>query len=56
MNIELLNTKKIKRRLRKKYAKLNQRMFKLWRQYTRGEKSAEKLLKACSYLVAGCAT
>ena len=51
-NIELLNLKKFKRRLRKKYALLNRRILKLWQEYIAGKKSAKKLLKSCSYLIA----
>ena len=53
INIELLSLLKFKRRLRKKYAILNNKIFKLWNQYERGGRSARKLLKACSFLVAG---
>ena len=51
-NIELLNQKKLKRRLRKKYVKQNKKVFDLWKEYASGNKSAKKLLQACSYLVA----
>ena len=51
-NIELLSLKKFKRRLCKKYALLNRRIFKLWQEYIVGKKSAKKLLKSCSYLIA----
>ena len=51
-NIELLSLKKFKRRLRKKYALLNRRIFKLCQEYIAGKRSAKKLLKSCSYLIA----
>ena len=52
-NVELLNLKKFNRRRRKGYAILNRKIFKLWKQYIDGERSAKSLLKACSYLTAG---
>ena len=52
-NVELLSQKKLKRRLRAKYVKLNKRIFKLWDNYEKGKKSAKNLLRACSHLVAG---
>ena len=52
-NVELLNLKKFNRRRRKGYAILNRKIFKLWKQYIDGKRSAKSLLQACSYLTAG---
>ena len=51
-NVELLNLKKFNLRRRKGYAILNQKTFKLWKQYIDGKRSAKSLPKACSYLTA----
>ena len=46
----LVSEKKLRRIQRRKYRELQQRIFELWDLYEAGERSARRLLKACSYL------
>ena len=50
IQIRLVSEKKLRRIQRRKYRELQQRIFELWDQYEAGERSARRLLKACSYL------
>ena len=50
IQIRLVSERKLRRIQRRKYRELQQRIFELWDQYEAGERSARRLLKACSYL------
>ena len=50
IQIHLVSERKLRRIQRRKYRELQQRIFELWDQYEAGERSARRLLKACSYL------
>ncbi|XP_068231288.1 uncharacterized protein [Palaemon carinicauda] len=48
--IRLVSEKKLRRIQRKKYRDLQGKIFTLWEEHMRGERSAYQLLKACAYL------
>ena len=50
IQIRLVSERKLRRIQRWKHRELQQRIFELWDQYEAGERSARRLLKACSYL------
>ena len=50
IQIHLVSERKLRRIQRRKYRELQQRIFELWDQCEAGERSARRLLKACSYL------
>jgi len=51
LQIRLVSEKKLKRVQRKTYRMLQSKVFKLWEEFEDGERSAKRLLKACSNLV-----
>ena len=51
LQIRLISEKKMKRVQRKTYRLLQSKVFKLWEEFESGQRSAKRLLKACSYLV-----
>lgn len=51
LQIRLVSEKKLKRVQRKTYRMLQSQVFKLWEEFEDGERSAKRLLKACSNLV-----
>ena len=50
IQICLVSERKLRRIQRRKYRELQQRILEPWDQYEAGERSARRLLKACSYL------
>lgn len=50
IQVRLVSEKKLKRIQRRKYRVLQARVFNLWGKYENNVKSAEELLRACSYL------
>ena len=48
--IRLVSEKKLRRIQRKKYRDLQGKIFTLWGEHERGERSAYQLLKACAHL------
>ena len=50
IQIRLVSERKLRRIQRRKYRELQKRIFELWDEYDAGERSARRLLKACSYL------
>ena len=51
LQIRLVSEKKLKRVQCKTYRMLQSKVFKLWEEFEDGERSAKRLLKACSNLV-----
>ena len=50
LQIRLVSEKKLRRIQRKKFRDLQTKIFALWDEFNSGDRSARKLLKACSYL------
>ena len=50
LHIRLVSERKLKRIQRRKYRELQAKLFELWDQYEAKERSAKRLLKACSHL------
>lgn len=50
LQVRLVSEGKLRRIQRKKYVKLQGKVFDLWEAYNDGKKATEQLLKACSYL------
>ena len=50
IQIRLVSEKKLRRIQRKKFRNLQTKIFALWDEFNSGDRSARKLLKACSYL------
>ncbi|KAK4308837.1 hypothetical protein Pmani_019484 [Petrolisthes manimaculis] len=50
LHIRLVSEKKLRRIQRRKYRELQNKLFILWDEYLRGDRSALQLLKACSHL------
>ena len=50
LHIRLVSERKLRRIQRKKYCNLQTKIFSLLEGFTNGERSARRLLKACSYL------
>ena len=50
LQIRLVSERKLKRIQRRKYRELQAKLFELWDQYEAKERSAKRLLKACSHL------
>ena len=50
LQIRLVSDRKLKRLQRRKYRELQTKLFNLWDEYEAKERSAKRLLKACSYL------
>ena len=50
LHIRLVSERKLKRIQRRKYRELQANLFELWDQYEAKERSAKRLLKACSHL------
>ncbi|KAL9955296.1 hypothetical protein ACROYT_G036599 [Oculina patagonica] len=50
VNIRLVSENKLKRIQRRKYRELQKKIFELWDEYEADERSAKRLLKACSHL------
>ena len=50
LHVRLVSEQKLKRIQRKKYRKLQARVFTYWEEYNNQQKSAAQLLRACSYL------
>ena len=50
LHVRLVSEQKLKRIQRKKYRKLQARVFTYWEEYNSRQKSAAQLLRACSYL------
>ena len=51
LQLRLISEGKLRRYQRKKFAKLQGRLFKLWEQYEQKQKSASGLLRECAHLV-----
>ena len=50
LHIRLVSERKLRRIQRKKYRNLQTKIFSLWDEFTKGERNALRLLKACSHL------
>ena len=50
IQIRLVSDRKLKRIQRRKYREVQAKLFDLWDQFEANQRSARKLLKACSYL------
>jgi hypothetical protein len=50
INIRLVSERKLKRIQRKKYRKLQERLFNYWELYENGQKNSDELLRFCSHL------
>lgn len=50
INIRLVSERKLKRIQRKKYRKLQERLFNYWELYENGQKTSDELLRFCSHL------
>ena len=50
LQIRLVSDRKLKKIQRRKYRQLQTKLFDLWEEYEANERSAKRLLKACSYL------
>ena len=48
--LKLLSEGKVLRRRRNNYRNITANLCKLWAEYERGERSAKRLLKACSHV------
>ena len=53
-HVELVSAKKMKRIQKKKYVKLQTRIFELWKKYEKKEITVNHLLKACSHHYGPC--
>ena len=51
LHIRLVTERKLKKVQRKTYRMIQSKVFKLWEEYEAGERSAKRLLKACTNLV-----
>lgn len=49
IHIRLVSERKLRRIQRRRYRELQNKLFILWDEYMRGERSSSQLLKACSY-------
>ena len=50
LHIRLVSERKLRRIQRKKYRNIQTKIFSLWDEFTKGERNALRLLKACSHL------
>ncbi|XP_076036582.1 uncharacterized protein LOC143022320 [Oratosquilla oratoria] len=52
LQVRLLSQNKLKRRQRTQYRRVQGQLFELWDEYIAGNKTAKKLLKRCSHIMA----